>query len=282
MDHTERKCGCKGKRTCLLCEETADDKTSASRSDQQHEKTTPRVYSYCHHCNVAHMDEGWTSHPHSAADGEKCDFSGIFILENFVSESEEKQLCDIIYRTSFMKSQSGRRKQDYGPKVNFKKKKVKTGVFTGLPDFSQFLYERMKTVPHLEDFIPVELCNLEYVPERGSAIDPHFDDFWLWGERLVTLNLVSDTTLCFTRDDMLGVEVHVPLLQRSLTVVFGPARAEWKHAIHRHDIKQKRIAMTFRELSDEFRGQGKLVSTGQKLIDVALTFTGTAVGSAPA
>ncbi|XP_071111000.1 alpha-ketoglutarate-dependent dioxygenase alkB homolog 4-like isoform X2 [Haliotis cracherodii] len=245
-------------------------------------QTTSQVYCYCRHCNVAHVDPGCRSHPHAAADGEKLDFSGILILEDFVSESEEKQLCDIIYRTPFMKSQSGRRKQDYGPKVNFKKQKVKTDVFTGLPDFSQFLYERMKAVPHLEDFIPVELCNLEYVPERGSAIDPHFDDFWLWGERLVTLNLVSDTTLCFTKDDLLGVEVHVPLLQRSLIVVSGPARAEWKHAIHREDIKQKRIAMTFRELSDEFRGQGKLVSVGQKLVDVALTFTGSAVGSAPA
>ncbi|XP_071110999.1 alpha-ketoglutarate-dependent dioxygenase alkB homolog 4-like isoform X1 [Haliotis cracherodii] len=282
MDHPEKTCGCKGIRTCLLCEEIADDQTSASKSDQQPEKTTSQVYCYCRHCNVAHVDPGCRSHPHAAADGEKLDFSGILILEDFVSESEEKQLCDIIYRTPFMKSQSGRRKQDYGPKVNFKKQKVKTDVFTGLPDFSQFLYERMKAVPHLEDFIPVELCNLEYVPERGSAIDPHFDDFWLWGERLVTLNLVSDTTLCFTKDDLLGVEVHVPLLQRSLIVVSGPARAEWKHAIHREDIKQKRIAMTFRELSDEFRGQGKLVSVGQKLVDVALTFTGSAVGSAPA
>lgn len=49
-----------------------------------------------------------------------------------------------------------------------------------------------------KDFFPVELCNLEYVPERGSAIVPHLDDSWLWGERLVLLNLESETKMTFT------------------------------------------------------------------------------------
>ena len=39
----------------------------------------------------------------------------------------------------------------------------------------------------------MELCNLWYDPQRGAAIDPHKDDAWLWGERLVTLNLLTDT-----------------------------------------------------------------------------------------
>ena len=46
--------------------------------------------------------------------------------------------------------------QDYGPKVNFKKQKVKTEVFTGLPNFSKFVYDRMLSVPNLTDFQPVE------------------------------------------------------------------------------------------------------------------------------
>lgn len=39
----------------------------------------------------------------------------------------------------------------------------------------------MGLYPILEDFRPVEQCNLDYSPERGSAIDPHLDDAWLWG-----------------------------------------------------------------------------------------------------
>lgn len=55
-----------------------------------------------------------------------------------------------------------------------------------------------KTVSQLRDFKPVELCNLDYSPARGSGIDPHRDDSWLWGERLVTLNLLSHTVLTFS------------------------------------------------------------------------------------
>lgn len=82
--------------------------------------------------------------------------------------------------------------------MNFKKQKIKVGSFTGLPNFSKVLWERMKTHAVLERFLPVEQCNLDYNSDRGSAIDPHYDDSWLWGERLVSLNLLSDTVLTMT------------------------------------------------------------------------------------
>lgn len=58
----------------------------------------------------------------------------------------------------------------------------------------------MKEHSVLKGFSPVEQCNLDYGPERGSAIDPHFDDWWLWGERLVSLNLLSATVLSMSCD----------------------------------------------------------------------------------
>ena len=89
--------------------------------------------------------------------------------------------------------------QDYGPKVNFKRQKVKLGSFNGLPPFSERVVKRMQSeLEELRDFTPVELCNLDYSPERGSAIDPHMDDSWIWGERLVTINLLSPTYLTFS------------------------------------------------------------------------------------
>lgn len=129
----------------------------------------------------------------------------------------------------------------------------------------------------LSDFQPVEQCHLEYTPERGSSIDPHFDDFWLWGERLVTLNLLSDTVLYFVCDEMLGVEVHVPMYQRMLLVVYGEARSEWKHAIRRSDIKGIRLAITYRELSEEFGDGGPRGTEGKTLLDIALGFKGQAI-----
>lgn len=162
--------------------------------------------------------------------------------------------------------------------MNFKRRKIKSSCFSGLPPFSEDLYTRMKNLNVLSDFLPVEQCHLEYTPERGSAIDPHFDDFWLWGERLVTVNLLSDTILYFICDDMPNVEVFVPLKQRSLVVVYGEARSKWKHAIHREHIKSRRIAVTLRELSDEFSSDGPRYDEGKQLLDIALTFNGKAVG----
>lgn len=69
------------------------------------------------------------------------------------------------------------------------------GEFKGFPRFTEGALQRFQDVPELLDFKPVELCHLDYSPDRGSSIDPHVDDFWLWGERLVTINLGSSTVL---------------------------------------------------------------------------------------
>ncbi|KAM5181771.1 alpha-ketoglutarate-dependent dioxygenase alkB homolog 4 isoform 2-T2 [Mantella aurantiaca] len=125
-------------------------------------------------------------------------FPGVCLIEDFVTEDEEREMVRTMDQDEWRLSQSGRRKQDFGPKVNFKKQRIKVGSFTGLPNFSKVLWERMKTHTVLEGFLPVEQCNLDYNSDRGSAIDPHYDDSWLWGERLVSLNLFSDTVLTMT------------------------------------------------------------------------------------
>ncbi|KAK6184268.1 hypothetical protein SNE40_006769 [Patella caerulea] len=265
----DKLCGCKGIRSCLLCE-NVDTATKLTESKPL------KIYEYCQQCRSA-----WEYGHHPDHGGSSIEFPGIYLQEEFVTEEQERDLCKNIDSTPFVDSQSGRRKQDYGPKVNFKKKKVKCDVFTGLPDYSQPLYKQLTSILGMADFIPVELCNLEYVPERGSAIDPHFDDFWLWGERLVTINLLSDTILCFTHTEKPDLEIHVKLKRRSLVSVEAAARHDWKHAIHRNDIKSRRIAMTFRELSAEFDDDGTNGSIGRKLKDIALTFKGTAVGMKP-
>ena len=93
------------------------------------------------------------------------------------------------------------------------------------------------------------------------------------------MNLLSDSTLTFTSDEHPGAEVRVPLPRWSLVVVQGAARHVWKHAISRADIGDRRIAMTFRELSDEFRPGGVKESDGEALLKLALTFQGCAIGA---
>lgn len=174
--------------------------------------------------------------------------------------------------------------QDFGPKVNFKKKKVRTGGFSGLPALSQKLVLRMQQDPSLASFQPVEQCNLDYHPQRGSAIDPHLDDSWLWGERLVTINMLSNTTLTMSLEQGLPelglageLRVAVLLPRRSLVVLHGEARHRWKHAIHREDVHERRVCSTYRELSPEFLPGGQQAQLGAQLLDIALSFQGTPV-----
>merc|ERR1712136_277249 len=208
------------------------------------------------------------------------------------------------------------RKQDYGPKVNFKKKKVKMQPFTGLPSYTKQIVEKVNNVDGLENFVPVEQCNLEYVPERGSCINPHFDDEWLWGERLISLNLLSDTMFTMLREndsptnvyalspktledvgcncmDLYDFEpcnvesyqdhissndivIKIPLRRRSLVTLSKDARFEWKHAILRRDIRKRRISCVFRELSESFIS-GDNKEIGNNLVLKALSFEGTVV-----
>ena len=161
---------------------------------------------------------------------------------------------------------------------------MKLGDFTGLPAFSKPLVDRMRSnVEGLADFTVVELCNLDYRPERGAAIDPHFDDSWLWGERLVTINLLSHSVLTFsTLTPFPGhlphptpVQIRVDMPRYSLIVVAGNARYHWQHSIQRAHVTSRRVAVTLRELSKEFSpGGSSYQSVGKKIMETATVFNG--------
>ena len=106
---------------------------------------------------------------------------GAFVIENFVSAKEENELALYMDSGEWISSQSGRRKQDFGPKANFKKKKAKMGTFHGLPKIMTPIFERINAAKSfLGNYEPVECLFLEYLSENGAHIDPHFDDNWLW------------------------------------------------------------------------------------------------------
>lgn len=83
------------------------------------------------------------------------------------------------------------------------------------------------------------------------------------------------------------ISVRVPLKQRSLVVVSGPARYVWFHSIDREDIHGRRIAMTFRELSSIFIAAAseeggevltKDQSIGKEILHIARQFKGAVCG----
>ncbi len=109
------------------------------------------------------------------------DFSGLKIIQNFISSSEAEFLVKSLDENQGLDpSQSGRRKKNFGPKINFKKRKIRVDNFTGFYDHSSFIRRRLNELEAIRDMKIVEECFLEYENDRGSHIEPHIDDCWIW------------------------------------------------------------------------------------------------------
>ena len=170
LKNFEKICACKGIRMCTICENLKAN----LKEDNEHNNLLK--YFYCQNCLECHLLKKYSdlkdvsSCCNDSLD-ENISVDGIFLIQNFITEQEEMFLLKEMNKNKWVDSQSGRYKQDYGPKVNFKKKKLKLERFTGLPFYSQVLTERLKTIDDATiksaEFHPVELCNLKYESERG-------------------------------------------------------------------------------------------------------------------
>ena len=155
------KCACTGIRSCKLCEnlEATRIRLETAQAPSQ-SKIEIRKY--------------------FPSDSE-LENLGAFVFERFITEEEEENLSNYMDSGQWIPSQSGRRKQDFGPKANFKRKKAKLGNFKGIPAIMTPIFERLKSVDSvMESYEPVECLFLEYTAENGAHIDPHLDDSWLW------------------------------------------------------------------------------------------------------
>ncbi|PNF16603.1 hypothetical protein B7P43_G06429, partial [Cryptotermes secundus] len=233
------------------------------------------AYVYCPWCKKAWP--GWdvfTYEEHLNHSGTSLDFPGIFIKLDFLNVAEEECLMSGIDKMAWDPSQSGRRKQNFGPKCNFKKKRLKLGNFKGFPGFTRFVQEKFKDVNILKGYRTVEQCSLEYSPTRGASIDPHIDDCWVWGERIVTVNLLADCILTMTQyhGEASHVVVRVPMPRRSLLVMYGPARYLWEHTVLREDVLQRRVCLAYREFTPTYLEGGKHACEGSVILDMARNF----------
>lgn len=179
--------------------------------------------------------------------------------------------------------------QNFGPACNFKKRKVKVGSFNGFPATTKFVQDRFDEVPLLQKYRTIEQCSLEYDPCRGASIDPHIDDCWIWGERIVTVNLLSDSVLTLTKykgsrnrynlnlapdnlrepDD---VVIRIPMPRKSLIVLFGEARYTWEHCVLRDDIKSRRVCLAYREFTLPYLPDGEREKEGKSILEIAKNF----------
>lgn len=296
-------CGCKGIRSCYSCDPNLKKQTNLNE----------KCFVYSDSLKMA-ISKLWNEETKQYC---LCGFKfpGVILQKNFINEEDQSFLISQFDNETWKQSQSGRNKQDFGPKVNFKKQKVNYKKFSGLPMYSEKIVQRLQCIKALSDFKPVEMCNLDYNPSKGAGIDPHFDDSWLWGERLVTVNMLTNTwyTMSIPKNkscseifecikflesdevEMLEkditqqlvcikieekntdrIVVRIPLLSGSLIVLKEEARHKWMHEIRRQDIIDRRVCSTFRELSSDFIN-GQYKELGNTLLQIASSYCGTVV-----
>lgn len=143
-----QKCACKGIRKCAIC--CPDLLNQPDSTEIFPQKSL--VYAYCLACNNSSIQlltpanrqklESFLKNQnkfeciceHSDIPNEhQMRIEGIFLIREFINEIEETYLVSQIEeKNRWVDSQSGRFKQDFGPKANFNKRKLKLSTFTGV------------------------------------------------------------------------------------------------------------------------------------------------------
>ncbi|KAK0421263.1 hypothetical protein QR680_015145 [Steinernema hermaphroditum] len=274
---SSQTCGCKGVRFCSGCLDTDRVKRLRAEGDPYKDYSV-YVYSVPNGCAVrcnqlsssASLEEieNATSKIASEDAKETLTVDGLLLIPDFLSIEEEEKLVETIDKKEWVLSQSGRRKQDYGPQVNFKHKKVKTTRFVGMPDYADLILNKMSdfSIVRLGSYQPFELCNLEYNDERMSAIEMHQDDMWIWGNRLISINLINGSVMTLVNESTRQL-LYVLMPRRSLLCMADEARYQWKHGVYSKHIHGRRIALTMREPAPAFQEGGDLYEKfGKELI----------------
>ncbi|CAH3890545.1 unnamed protein product [Pieris brassicae] len=242
-----RPCGCKGARTCLICETQygANDFKPLIELDKS------KGYVYCPFCDLAWP--GWDAelykkHPNHT--GQPIKYPGIYIKLDFISKDEENELMKHIDEMPWDISQSGRRKQNFGPKTNFKKRKIVADTVLTMTPFKGDT--KKYNLSCAEEYPPI-------IKEDGSLN--------------LQLQACSQSMFEACRPlSQLDVIVRIPMIRRSLALMYGEPRYHWEHCILREDILARRVCIAYREFTPLYLTNGQHKCIGDNIRSKAEQF----------
>lgn len=176
---------------------------------------------------------------------------GLTCIPDYVTPDEEAGLLAMIDQQLWM-TDLKRRVQHYGYRYDYKRRSVDPDLYLGaLPDWLNMLTLRLHADGH-SAHPPDQVIINEYLPGQGIA--SHVDCVPCFGDTILSLSLGSPCVMVFTRIED-GLEIPVLMAARSLTIMRGEVRYEWKHGIparktDAHDgqvyLRTRRVSMTFR------------------------------------
>ena len=179
---------------------------------------------------------------------------GLRYIPNYITEFQHDWLLDRIDGQAWH-SFAKRRAQHYGPKYDYKTRKLKPDMpMNDLPEWLQRLSHKLHRDGHMPE-VPNQVLVSEYQP--GQGIGGHIDKEPWFKDTIISLSLGSSCIMEFTNQDDKTKKVPVWLARRSIAVLREAARYTWLHGIpaRKSDVwdgrkyeRQRRVSLTFRSV----------------------------------
>ena len=178
---------------------------------------------------------------------------GLTLLQNFITTEEEANLLAAIDQETWL-TDLKRRVQHYGYKYDYRTRRIDVSMKIGaLPKWAKILTERLKEEGYFRA-CPDQMIVNEY--EIGQGISLHIDCEPCFEDTIASLSLNSSAVMNFTH--VFSKEtIPVFLPARSLVVMQGESRYDWKHGIPARQKdrveeqlypRSRRISLTFRRV----------------------------------
>ncbi|EYC04905.1 hypothetical protein Y032_0085g1855 [Ancylostoma ceylanicum] len=180
------------------------------------------------------------------------------LVEDYITEDEEKAFVDLIFDTEDVKSLKHRAVIHYGHEFDYSKNAAFKPTKPIPPLISQ-LADRLVMDSHV-DFRPDQVTINVYEP--GQGIPSHYDTHSAFEDPIVCVSLCSDIVMEFKDGANSARIAPVLLKRRSLCLIKGDSRYRWKHGIvnRKHDInplthrvmpRRLRVSITLRKIRHE-------------------------------
>ncbi|MEM1317083.1 MAG: alpha-ketoglutarate-dependent dioxygenase AlkB [Pseudomonadota bacterium] len=176
---------------------------------------------------------------------------GLSLISDFISPDEHRFLLEQVDGQPW-RGDLKRRTQHYGWRYDYKSRTVYPSDFIGhLPEWLQGIAQRLLENGAFERCPDQAIVN-EYLP--GQGISAHVDCQPCFGDTIAGLSLGGRCVMDFSHPQQ-KQKVSILLESRSLLVLSGPARFEWRHGIaaRKSDMidgarhpRERRVSITFR------------------------------------
>jgi len=156
------------------------------------------------------------------------------LLENFITEKEEIEILSHVHHTQVASGAGRNMITRFGSKLPYNSRIQSLTV----PKHFQFLLQRL--VDHgITPILPDHITVNEY--HIGQSIDWHTDSKGS-GPIIMVLSMMSPAIMGLKKENEV---IEYNLTPRSLVVMDGDHRWDWKHCIY--PVKEKRFSMVFRK-----------------------------------